>query len=146
MKSAHFYKTDRTYKTWEGMKSRCNNPLHPRYADYGGRGITVCKLWERDFNAFLADMGERPAGKTLDREDNDKGYNKENCHWASAEEQQRNTRRSVLTKDFVACIRYARESSELSSRKLAIALSKLLGIKAETIREVLKNRVWRSRE
>ena len=75
------------------MWQRCTNPKGLRYADYGGRGITVCEQW-KDFNNFLIDMGVRPEGKSLDRKDNDKGYSKENCKWATPREQQRNRRNS----------------------------------------------------
>jgi len=73
------------------MRQRCNNPKATGWADYGGRGISVCARWD-DFRAFLADMGERPAGYTLDRRDNEKNYGPDNCHWASRVEQQRNRR------------------------------------------------------
>jgi hypothetical protein len=77
------------YGAWSGMVNRCTNPNHTSFARYGGIGITVCDRW-RDFRNFLADMGERPAGKTLDRIDGMKGYEPGNCRWASATEQRRN--------------------------------------------------------
>ena len=80
-----------TYYTWRNMKNRCNNSNNKRYHDYGGRGIKACKRWLK-FENFLADMGERPPGKTLDRIDNNKGYYKENCKWSTRKEQQRNMR------------------------------------------------------
>jgi hypothetical protein len=79
------------YRTWASMKNRCGNPNDTRFSSYGGRGITVCKEWLK-FENFLADMGERPLGRSLDRIDNNKGYFKENCRWATPKEQQRNTR------------------------------------------------------
>lgn len=79
------------YNTWMQMRRRCNNPLNPKYPIYGGRGITVCKEWD-SFACFLNDMGERPsAGHSIDRIDNNKGYLKANCRWATLSEQQRNT-------------------------------------------------------
>jgi hypothetical protein len=81
------------YNRWKEMHARCYNPKHPRYADYGGRGITVCERWH-SFENFLADMGEPPPGLTLDRINNDLGYSPENCRWTTVSEQNSNTRRS----------------------------------------------------
>lgn len=80
------------YITWSQMKQRCNNPKRPKYPLYGGRGIKVCPEWECSFVQFLHDMGERPAGYTLGRIDNDKDYSKDNCEWQSYSDQNRNHR------------------------------------------------------
>lgn len=136
------YKTDPTYKTWNGMKDRCTNPNNPRYKDYGGRGITYDPRWAV-FDNFLKDMGERPEGTTLDRINNNGGYYKANCQWLPKELQQRNTRRSQLTNQMVATILLARQTSELSSRELARQLAEIFSVKAETVREVLKRRTWK---
>lgn len=82
------------YVVWERMRSRCYNPNDKRYSRYGGRGIQVCTEWD-DFSTFLRDMGERPTGMTLERVDNDLGYCKQNCRWASRQEQNHNTSRSI---------------------------------------------------
>jgi hypothetical protein len=74
------------------MWSRCTCTKHNSFKDYGGRGIAICDRW-KVFENFLADMGERPAGLTLDRINNDKGYEPGNCRWATRSEQQRNQRR-----------------------------------------------------
>lgn len=81
------------YHVWENMIARCTNESHPSWKDYGGRGITVCKEW-MDFTVFHNDMRENYRhGLTIDREDNNAGYSKENCRWITATEQQLNTRR-----------------------------------------------------
>lgn len=84
------------YKIWSSMKARCNNAKTKVYADYGGRGITVCPEWLNSFETFYSDMGPRPSKDySLDRKDNDKGYYKENCKWATRVEQQNNTRATL---------------------------------------------------
>lgn len=83
-----------TYFSWQAMLSRCGNPQNQAFKYYGGRGVTVCDRW-RDFNHFLEDMGERPAGLTLDRIDPYGNYEPANCRWADAQLQSENTRRSI---------------------------------------------------
>jgi len=84
------------YNTWVVMKQRCYNPKHPKFAAYGARGIVVCERWREDFTAFIADMGERPRGTTLDRRENDGPYAPENCRWATRSQQNRNKRPNVM--------------------------------------------------
>ena len=88
--------TYHTYQTWTNMIQRCTNPLARGFKNYGGRGITVCKRWRKKFSNFLKDMGVRPASKTLERINNNAGYTKANCRWATRAEQSVNRRSNRL--------------------------------------------------
>lgn len=85
------------YRTWRSMRNRCMNPADRTFKDYGGRGITVCERWAI-FDNFLADMGSRPAGRSLDRVNNDEGYTPDNCRWATPKEQANNRRKARRNK------------------------------------------------
>jgi len=87
----HGYSKTTTYRVWQQMIQRCHNPRNDAYADYGGRGVTVSPEWKL-FENFLKDMGEAPEDQTLDRIDNQKGYCKSNCRWASKQQQAQNRR------------------------------------------------------
>ena len=91
-KTRHGLYGTRTYNSWRAMLARCNDTSHRQFKDYGGRGITVCQAWNNSFESFLADMGERPIGTTLDRTENDGHYEPGNCRWATRTEQNRNKR------------------------------------------------------
>lgn len=84
------------YGVYNNMLSRCYKTYNPAYGNYGGRGIKVCERWRGvdGFQNFVADMGKRPVGLTLDRENNDGGYEPDNCRWVTRTEQSRNKRPS----------------------------------------------------
>lgn len=86
----------REYRSWAGAKERCLNPNAKAYKNYGGRGITMCDEWRDSFPQFLEDMGLCPKGLSLDRENNELGYSRDNCRWTDRATQTRNRRYSVL--------------------------------------------------
>jgi hypothetical protein len=86
-KTIHGRTGTNTWMRWQHMRRRCNDPKHPSYIYYGGKGIEYCSRWE-EFKNFLEDMGEVPDETyTLDRIDPGKNYEKENCRWATIEQQ-----------------------------------------------------------
>ena len=94
-RASRIHGKQRIYHIWISMRERCNNPNAKQYKDYGGRGIKICKEWD-DVEIFCQDMGERPSIRhSLDRIDNDKGYCKENCRWATYEQQAANRRKKL---------------------------------------------------
>ena len=109
-----------TNSSWSDMRARCLNPNHTKFPMYGGKGITVCERWS-DYSVFLADMGERPCGKTLDRIDGTKGYSPGNCRWATPLEQQANIKNNRL-------FAWEGETLHLS------ALARRLGLKPDLLR------------
>lgn len=109
-----------TYRTWHGMLQRCSNPANKKWPDYGGRGIRVCDRWAQSFEAFVADMGERPDGKTLDRLDPHGDYTPDNCRWATVAEQNRHKRLDKRNRSGVSGVLWERTRwvARLGSRVL----------------------------
>ncbi len=92
-KERHGMCETRVYRIWKKMRERCTRKSNDNYARYGGRGITVCEKWLHSFSAFYADLGEPTTAKhTLDRINNDLGYQPGNCRWATYKEQAANKR------------------------------------------------------
>lgn len=116
----HGFTGSGTYRTWQSVKQRCLNPNNPRWLDYGGAGVGIDPQWLQ-FENFVADMGERPQGKTLDRYPDPRGdYTKSNCRWATPIEQQNNTVSNKL-------VTYAGQTQTLANwaRELSINKSTL---------------------
>ena len=96
--ATHGMKNSLEYSVWVSMKQRCLNQNHMAYHNYGGRGITVCERWMK-FENFIEDMGVRPSkGLELDRINNEEGYCKDNCRWATRAENAKNRRKRVRDK------------------------------------------------
>lgn len=91
------YKGTQEYRAWSNMKNRCTNPNYELYHRYGGRGIKVCDEWVNSFETFLKDMGKKPSKQhSIDRINNDLGYSKDNCKWATKKEQSNNTKNTTM--------------------------------------------------
>ena len=95
--AVHGLATSPEYGIWTNIKTRCYNESTPYYKHYGGRGIGMCDEWYHDFNSFYRDMGTRPSIEhSVDRKDNNKGYSKDNCRWATNVEQANNKLTNVF--------------------------------------------------
>ena len=105
------------YPAWLAMKQRCENPKNTQYAYYGGRGIKVCKRWSSSFQAFLADVGERPDGHTLDRVDPDGDYDPSNCRWATYSQQAFNRRLRGTNKTGISGIHFDKKLGKYVVRR-----------------------------
>ncbi len=127
------------YKAWISMKKRCYNKNHPHYADYGGRGISVHPEWIHDAAAFIEHVGMRPSDKhSINRMDNDRGYEPGNVVWSTQDVQCRNRRNNKLTRDDVMWIRFCILYGA-TYQKIADGF----GITKGMVCSIVKGRTWR---
>lgn len=134
--TTHGMANTKEYRIWESMVRRCYNHSHPAFANYGGRGIAVCDKW-RTFAGFFSDMGRKPNGLSLDRIDNDKGYYKDNCRWATTTEQARNRRTAKLTIEQVGSIK-----EMLSSGATQSYVADMFSVSRSSIGHIAQGSTW----
>jgi hypothetical protein len=127
-KHGHAASRSPTYRSWECMKSRCNNPADPSFPDYGGRGICVTSEWD-EFSQFLVDMGDRPRGMTLDRIDVNRDYEPENCRWSGPKAQGRNKRTNRIVQF-------------LGKQMTLVELAEATGVPYQRLHERIVRRGW----
>lgn len=125
-RTTHGMTGTRTRKIWSHIVQRCTNQNHPKWFDYGGRGITLDPRWLK-FENFFADMGEAVGNLSIDRIDNSKGYSRENCRYTDATTQARNTRnnRRVSYRENNICLAEACEIAGLPQSRVGQRLNKL---------------------
>jgi hypothetical protein len=133
-----------TYRSWLSMKNRCQQPASKGWKHYGGAGIKICDRWLM-FSNFLADMGERPEGKTLGRIGDTGDYEPGNCEWQTTAEQAKigsDNGRAKLSEEQVLCIRalYAPKARRGCS---ATNMAADLKMSFTTIDEIVRCKTWR---
>lgn len=134
--ASHLHGESATYKSWQAMRARCRYPERDTENKYVNRGISHDPAWD-SFEQFLADMGERPKGTTLDRIDNDAGYSASNCKWSTHREQARNRRNARLTLETATQVAVRRLRGETCA-----SIAGDFGISESLPREIVKGRTW----
>jgi len=139
----HGMKDTSEYYAWARIKQRCYNSNYHLYRRYGGRGIMVCDKWKNSFIAFFKDMGPKPFPKAqIDRIDNNKGYYKENCHWATATENGRNRECVKLNMQKAKEIRESYKTRNITYKKLSL----IYGVDFSTIGNVITYKTWKDNQ
>ncbi len=129
------------YRSWQMMKNRCLNPRAEDWEYYGGRGITVDYRWF-DFDGFLTDMGRRPSlAHTLERLNSDDDYHKNNCVWATREDQSRNRAYAKMTMEKARKVRSLYAAGGVDQHQLA----RQFGVSQRTISLITRNEGWREK-
>ena len=133
----------RAYNIWKSMRYRCSSPNAHEYQNYGGRGIFVCERWQ-SFDNFYADMSDPPAKYTLERIDNERGYEPGNCRWATYSDQLNNRRNNHVVEAFGRKQTLTQWSTEMkipfTTLKNRILRAKLSPEEALTVRPYYKQR------
>lgn len=136
------------FKTFDGMIARCCNPRSTSFGRYGGRGIRVCDRWRFSFPTFVADMGPRPMGSTLDRINNDGDYEPTNCRWATKTEQMASRNHAKGSRH--GCVGELTETSVFVLRRVAALkifsqreLAEWWGISASNANNIITGKTWR---
>lgn len=126
-----------TYRIWDGMRRRCQDPNNPGYKHYGYKGITVCEKWQK-FKGFFEDMGARPPGLTIERKDSRGNYEKTNCIWATPTENLRNRCCVKLNMEKAGEIRALLAKGDLSQK----AIAKIYKIDPSVISDIHTEKAW----
>ena len=122
------------YSIWVQMRRRCRDPKMASYSRYGARGITVSDEWDDSFEVFYSDMGPRPdANYSIDRIDGFKGYSKENCRWATHEEQNNNRSSNVLLNHLGKTLSVAEWAREIGVSRMTLHSRIKRGLSVEKI-------------